>query len=41
VLIDRSFVGAINDHIIDLATAKVEALKEMKDYSKGIHALEW
>ncbi|RKO94661.1 hypothetical protein BDK51DRAFT_21951 [Blyttiomyces helicus] len=41
VLLHRSVVEKLNESIIALGQAKVEALKEMKDYRKGIHALEW
>ncbi|KAH6573720.1 hypothetical protein BASA61_002819 [Batrachochytrium salamandrivorans] len=41
VLIHRSVVERLNDTIISLGKAKVEALTEMKDYRKGIHSLEW
>jgi cilia- and flagella-associated protein 43 len=40
-LIHRSVVEKLNDNIISLGQSKVEALKEMKEYRKGIHALEW
>ena len=41
VLIHRSNVEKLNDSIISVGNGKVEALKEMKEYRKGIHALEW
>ncbi|KAI9327817.1 hypothetical protein DFJ73DRAFT_800748 [Zopfochytrium polystomum] len=40
-LIHRTVVERLNDSIVALGQAKVEALKEMKEYRKGIHALEW
>lgn len=40
-LIHRSVVEKLNDSIVALGQTKVEALKEMKEYRKGIHALEW
>nr|KAJ3422347.1 Cilia- and flagella-associated protein 43 [Polyrhizophydium stewartii] len=41
LLIHRSAVERLNDSIVALGKAKVDALTEMKDYRKGIHALEW
>ncbi|KAI8926587.1 WD40-repeat-containing domain protein [Entophlyctis helioformis] len=41
VLIHRSVVEKLNDTIVSLGKTKVDALTEMKDYRKGIHALEW
>lgn len=41
VLINRNEVENLNEVIISLGNAKVEALTEMKNYRKGIHALEW
>ncbi|KAI8812738.1 hypothetical protein BJ742DRAFT_850017 [Cladochytrium replicatum] len=41
ILIHRSGVEKLNESIIVLGQAKVDALKEMKEYRKGIHALEW
>ncbi|EGF83145.1 hypothetical protein BATDEDRAFT_34015 [Batrachochytrium dendrobatidis JAM81] len=41
ILIHRNVVEKLNDAIVTLGKVKVEALKEMKDYRKGIHALEW
>ncbi|KAI8612803.1 hypothetical protein BC830DRAFT_1230957 [Chytriomyces sp. MP71] len=40
-LIHRSVVEKLNDNIVALGNMKVDALKEMKEYRKGIHALEW
>ncbi|KAJ3121663.1 Cilia- and flagella-associated protein 43 [Nowakowskiella sp. JEL0407] len=40
-LIHRSVVERLNESIVSLGQQKVEALKEMKEYRKGIHALEW
>ncbi|KAJ3398855.1 Cilia- and flagella-associated protein 43 [Chytriomyces hyalinus] len=40
-LIHRGVVEKLNDNIISLGNMKVDALKEMKEYRKGIHALEW
>ncbi|KAJ3329183.1 Cilia- and flagella-associated protein 43 [Blyttiomyces sp. JEL0837] len=40
-LLHRSVVEKLNDNIVALGQAKVEALKEMKQYRRGIHALEW
>ncbi|KAI9330069.1 hypothetical protein BDR26DRAFT_825041 [Obelidium mucronatum] len=40
-LIHRSVVEKLNDNIVSLGKMKVDALKEMKEYRKGIHALEW
>ncbi|KAJ3037135.1 Cilia- and flagella-associated protein 43 [Rhizophlyctis rosea] len=41
VLIHRGVVERLNENIVALGGAKVDALREMKDYRKGIHALEW
>lgn len=41
VLLHRSVVESLNDQVRHLGQLKVEALTEMKDYRKGIHALEW
>lgn len=41
VLIHRNSVERLNDSIISLGKAKVEALKEIKEYRRGIHANEW
>ncbi|KAI8823689.1 uncharacterized protein EV422DRAFT_618503 [Fimicolochytrium jonesii] len=41
VLIGRDAVERLNDVICGLGKAKVDALNEMKEYRKGIHALEW
>ena len=41
VLIHRNVVEKLNSVIVSLGKSKVDALKEMKDYRKGIHALEW
>lgn len=41
VLIHRSVVEKLNESIGGLGKAKVDALREMKEYRKGIHALEW
>ncbi|KAJ3048620.1 Cilia- and flagella-associated protein 43, partial [Rhizophlyctis rosea] len=41
VLIHRGVVERLNENIVALGGAKVDALKEMKDYRKGIHSLEW
>ncbi|KAJ3210579.1 Cilia- and flagella-associated protein 43 [Entophlyctis luteolus] len=40
-LIHRNVVEKLNESIVALGKSKVEALKEMKEYRKGIHALEW
>ncbi|KAJ3411976.1 Cilia- and flagella-associated protein 43 [Chytridiales sp. JEL 0842] len=40
-LINRSVVEKLNENIVALGQTKVEALKEMKEYRRGIHALEW
>jgi hypothetical protein len=41
VLLHRSVVEALNEQVKDLGKLKVDALTEMKDYRKGIHALDW
>lgn len=41
ILIHRSVVEKLNEEVIALGNAKVEALTEIKDYRKGIHGLEW
>lgn len=41
VLVHRSVVEKLNEAIASLGSAKVDALREMKEYRKGIHALEW
>ncbi|KAJ3366938.1 Cilia- and flagella-associated protein 43 [Kappamyces sp. JEL0680] len=41
VLLHRSVVEDLNEKVKHLGHLKVEALTEMKDYRKGIHALEW
>ncbi|KAJ3212328.1 Cilia- and flagella-associated protein 43 [Dinochytrium kinnereticum] len=41
VLLHRNVVEKVNDNIVTLGRSKVDALKEMKEYRKGIHALEW
>jgi hypothetical protein len=41
VLLHRSVVEALNDQVRYLGKQKVDALTEMKEYRKGIHALEW
>lgn len=41
VLVHRSVVENLNEQVKHLGQLKVEALTEMKDYRKGIHALEW
>ncbi|KAJ3099331.1 Cilia- and flagella-associated protein 43 [Phlyctochytrium planicorne] len=41
VLLHRNVVEKVNDNIITLGKSKVDALREMKEYRKGIHALEW
>ncbi|KAJ3343173.1 Cilia- and flagella-associated protein 43 [Gonapodya sp. JEL0774] len=41
ILIDRKVVEDLNDSIVAIGKSKVTALQEMKDYRKGIHALEW
>ncbi|KAJ3194324.1 Cilia- and flagella-associated protein 43 [Irineochytrium annulatum] len=40
-LIHRGVVERLNESIVTLGRSKVDALKEMKEYRKGIHALEW
>lgn len=40
-LIHRNEVEAVNKQIIELAKHKVDALKEMKNYRRGILSLEW
>jgi predicted nucleic acid-binding Zn-ribbon protein len=40
-LIHRNVVEKLNESIQAMGRAKVEALVEIKDYRKGIHALEW
>ncbi|KAJ3135363.1 Cilia- and flagella-associated protein 43 [Physocladia obscura] len=40
-LIHRGVVEKLNESIVSLGNTKVDALKEMKEYRKGIHALEW
>ena len=41
VLLHRIVVEKLNENILALGGSKVDALQEMKDYRKGIHALEW
>ena len=41
VLIHKSVVETLNEQVKHLGQLKVEALTEMKNYRKGIHALEW
>ena len=41
VMIHRSVVERLNEQIISLGKSKVDALIDMKNYRKGIHALEW
>jgi hypothetical protein len=41
VLLHRSVVETLNDQVRYLGKLKVDALTEMKEYRKGIHALEW
>ena len=41
VLLHRSVVENLNEQVQHLGHLKVEALTEMKEYRKGIHALEW
>lgn len=41
VLVHRSVVETLNEQVKQLGQLKVEALTEMRDYRKGIHALEW
>ncbi|ORY35132.1 WD40 repeat-like protein [Neocallimastix californiae] len=41
VLINRKIIEQLNEIILSLGNSKIEALKEMKEYRKGISALEW
>ncbi|KAJ3176382.1 Cilia- and flagella-associated protein 43 [Geranomyces variabilis] len=41
VLVGREAVERLNEVICGLGKAKVDALNEMKEYRRGIHALEW
>ncbi|KAJ3322393.1 Cilia- and flagella-associated protein 43 [Boothiomyces sp. JEL0866] len=41
VLLHRSVVETLNEQVRSLGQLKVEALTEIKEYRKGIHALEW
>ncbi|KND03537.1 uncharacterized protein SPPG_01017 [Spizellomyces punctatus DAOM BR117] len=41
VLVHRSVVERLNEAIVALGQTKVAALREMKEYRRGIHALEW
>ncbi|ORX86921.1 WD40 repeat-like protein [Anaeromyces robustus] len=41
VLINRKIIEQFNEVILNLGHSKIEALKEMKEYRKGISALEW
>jgi hypothetical protein len=41
LLLHRSVVEELNEQVRQLGKLKVDALTEMKDYRKGIHALEW
>lgn len=41
LLIHRSVVENLNESIAHRGKSKIDALKEIKDYRKGIHALEW
>lgn len=40
-LLHRSVVESLNEQVCHLGQLKVDALTEMKNYRKGIHALEW
>ncbi|KAL7754306.1 hypothetical protein RI367_000287 [Sorochytrium milnesiophthora] len=40
-LIDRHMVESVNERIVELGRQKVDALKEMKEYRKGIYTLQW
>lgn len=41
LLIDRTEVESLNGQVRVIGNSKVDALKEIKDYRKGIHQLEW
>ncbi|KAJ1549129.1 Cilia- and flagella-associated protein 43 [Cladochytrium tenue] len=41
ILIHKGQVESLNSSIVTVGETKVEAIKDMKDYRKGIHALEW
>ncbi|KAJ3262629.1 Cilia- and flagella-associated protein 43 [Boothiomyces macroporosus] len=41
VLLHRSVVENLNEQVRNLGQLKVDALTEIKEYRKGIHALEW
>ncbi|KAJ3006630.1 Cilia- and flagella-associated protein 43, partial [Thoreauomyces humboldtii] len=41
VLVGREAVERLNEVICGLGKSKVDALNEMKEYRRGIHALEW
>ena len=41
VLINRNIIEQLNKIILNLGNSKIEALKEIKEYRKGISALEW
>ena len=41
ILINRQEVEQLNEVIATHSKAKVDALMEMKNYRKGIHAIEW
>ncbi|OUM69573.1 hypothetical protein PIROE2DRAFT_57303 [Piromyces sp. E2] len=41
VMINRKIIEQLNEIILNLGHSKIEALKEMKEYRKGISALEW
>jgi cilia- and flagella-associated protein 43 len=41
ILIHRSEVETLNEQVRSLGNLKVDALTEMKEYRRGIHALEW
>lgn len=41
LMINRTIIEKLNVSIIEVGKKKVEALKDMKNYRKGIHAIEW
>jgi hypothetical protein len=41
VMIKRHIVEKLNENIREVGKKKIDALKDMKNYRKGIHLIEW
>ena len=41
VMIKRQIVEKLNENIREVGKKKIDALKDMKNYRKGIHLIEW